>query len=60
MNVLESIFIFLTSIMWIDLVISSISISFNQMMIEELENKNILIKKRNEKIKSFLSKIFKN
>lgn len=60
MNVLESIFIFLTIIMWIDLVISSISISFNQMMIEELENKNILIKKRNEKIKSFLSKIFKN
>jgi hypothetical protein len=59
-NVLESIFIFLTIIMWIDLVISSISISFNQMMIEELENKNILIKKRNEKIKSFLSKIFKN
>mgnify|MGYP000879820545 CR=1 FL=1 len=60
MNLLESIFIFLTIIMWIDLVISSISISFNQMMIEELENKNILIKKRNEKIKSFLSKIFKN
>lgn len=60
MNVLESIFIFLTIIMWIDLVISSISISFNQMMIEELEKKNILIKKRNEKIKSFLSKIFKN
>lgn len=60
MNVLESIFIFLTIIMWIDLIISSISISFNQMMIEELENKNILIKKRNEKIKSFLSKIFKN
>ena len=60
MNLLESIFIFLTIIMWIDLVISSISISFNQMIIEELENKNILIKKRNEKIKSFLSKIFKN
>lgn len=60
MNLLKSIFIFLTIIMWIDLVISSISISFNQMMIEELENKNILIKKRNEKIKSFLSKIFKN
>ncbi len=60
MNVLESIFIFLTIIMWIDLVISSISISFNQMMIEELESKNILIKKRNERIKSFLSKIFKN
>lgn len=60
MNVLESIFIFLTIIMWIDLVISSISISFNQMMIEELEKKNILIKKRNEKIKSFLCKIFKN
>ena len=60
MNLLESIFIFLTIIMWIDLVISSISISFNQMMIEELENKNILIKKRNEKIKSFLRKIFKN
>lgn len=60
MNLLESIFIFLTIILWIDLVISSISISFNQMMIEELENKNILIKKRNEKIKSFLSKIFKN
>lgn len=46
MNLLESIFIFLTIIMWIDLVISSISISFNQMMIEELENKNILIKKK--------------
>ena len=60
MNLLESIFIFLTIIMWIGLVISFISISFNQMMIEELENKNILIKKRNEKIKSFLSKIFKN
>lgn len=60
MNLLESIFIFLTIIMWIDLVISSISISFNQMMIEELESKNILIKKRNERIKSFLSKIFKN
>lgn len=60
MNLLESIFIFLTIIMWIDLVISSISISFNQMMIEELEKKNILIKKRNEKIKSFLCKIFKN
>lgn len=60
MNLLESIFLFLTIIIWLDLIISSISISFNQMMIEELEKKNILIKKRNEKIKSFLSKIFKN
>lgn len=60
MNLLESIFLFLTIIIWLDLIISFISISFNQMMIEELEKKNILIKKRNEKIKSFLSKIFKN
>ena len=59
MDMLISIFIFLTIVMWLDLIVSFISISFNQMMIEELEKRNKLIKKRNEKLKSFLTKIFK-
>lgn len=47
-------------ILLIDLILSFISSDFNNMMIEELKKQNKLIKKRNEKLKSFFCKIFKN
>lgn len=51
---------FIKYILLLDLVLSFISIDFNIMMIKELEKQNKLIKKRNDKIKSFFCKIFKN
>lgn len=39
MNLLKSIFVFLTIIMWIQLIISYISIKLNKIMIQEAENK---------------------
>ena len=48
------------NILLIDLILSFISTSFNNMMIDELKKQNKLIKKRNEKLKSFFYKIFKN
>lgn len=48
------------NILLIDLILSFISTSFNNMMIDELKKQNKLIKKRNEKLKSFFCKIFKN
>lgn len=47
-------------ILLIDLIFSFISTSFNNMMINELKKQNNSIKKRNEKLKSFFCKIFKN
>lgn len=47
-------------ILLIDLILSFISTSFNNMMIDELKKQNNSIKKRNEKLKSFFCKIFKN
>lgn len=46
-------------ILLIDLILSFISNSFNNMMIDELKKQNNSIKKRNEKLKSFFYKIFK-
>lgn len=46
-------------ILLIDLILSFISNSFNSMMIDALKKQNNLIKKRNEKLKSFFYKIFK-
>lgn len=51
---------FLKNILLLDLIISFISTDFNNMMIKELLKQNKIIKKRNEKIKSLLHKIFKN
>ena len=51
---------FIKYILLLDLVLSFISIDFNIMMIKELEKQNKSIKKRNEKIKSFFCKIFRN
>lgn len=47
------------NILLIDLILSFISTSFNNMMIDELKKQNKLIKKRNEKIKSFFCKKIK-
>lgn len=47
-------------ILLIDLILSFISAGFNNMMIDELKKQNKLIKKRNEKLKSFFCEIFKN
>lgn len=51
---------FLKNILLLDLIISFILTDFNNMMIKELLKQNKIIKKRNEKIKSLLHKIFKN
>lgn len=45
MNLLKSIFGFLTIIMWIQLIVSYISIELNKIMIHEAENKIKKIKK---------------
>lgn len=47
-------------ILLIDLILSFISSDFNNMMLDELKRQNKLIKKRNEKLKSFFCEIFKN
>lgn len=60
MNLLKSIFVFLTIIMWIQLIISYISIKLNKIMIQEAENKIKKIKKIKEKIKLFISKVIAN
>ena len=52
MNLLKSIFGFLTIIMWIQLIVSYISIELNKIMIHEAENKIKKIKKIKEKIKA--------
>lgn len=60
MNLLKSIFVFLTIIMWIQLIISYVSIELNKMMIQEAENKIKKIKIIKEKIKLFISKVIAN
>lgn len=60
MNLLKSIFVFLTIIMWIQLIISYISIKLNKVMIQEDENKIKKIKIIKEKIKLFISKVIAN
>ncbi len=45
MNLLKSIFVFLTIIMWIQLIISYVSIELNKIMIQETENRIKKIKK---------------
>lgn len=60
MNLLKSIFVFLTIIMWIQLIISYISIKLNKIMIQEAENKIKKIKIIKEKIKLFISKVIAN
>jgi hypothetical protein len=60
MNLLKSIFGFLTIIMWIQLIVSYISIELNKIMIHEAENKIKKIKKIKEKIKLFISKVIAN
>ena len=45
MNLLKSIFVFLTIIMWIQLIISYVTIELNKIMIQETENRIKKIKK---------------
>jgi len=49
MNLLKSIFAFLTIIMWIQIIISYVSIELNKIMIQEAENRIKKIKKIKEK-----------
>lgn len=50
---------FAKDILLISLILSYISKDFNDLMIKELMKQNKLIKKRNEKIKSFFCKKIK-
>lgn len=54
------IFIFLTILLWIDLILSFISKSFNEMIIQELEKQNKKIDARSKHLKKLFIKYFKN
>lgn len=55
-----SLFIVFTMLMWLDLILTFISKTFNKMLIKSLEEQNYLIDKRRKKIKLIFSKMFKD
>ena len=57
---MKVVFIFFTALMWLDFIISFLSKSFNNFMIEELKNQNKKIDTRREYLKKLFVKIFKN
>ena len=57
---MKVVFIFFTALMWLEFIISFLSKSFNNFMIEELKNQNKKIDTRREYLKKLFVKIFKN
>ncbi len=55
---MKDLFIFLTIILWLDLILSFFSKSFNEMMIKELEEQNKKIENRKKVIRKLLRKFF--
>lgn len=58
-NLISSIFIFLTIVMWCALILSFISKTLNMLIIESLEKQNKLIHTRRKKIKKLFKKLLK-
>lgn len=59
MNLLKDLIIFFSILMWLDLILSFISKSFNSFMIENLKEQNVLIDKYRNAIKKLFSKLTK-
>ncbi len=57
---MKVVFIFFTALMWLDFIMSCISKTFNNFMIEELKKQNKKIDTRREYLKKLFVKIFKN
>lgn len=55
-EIIKSLFMFFTIILWVDLILSFFSKSFNNMMIEELKKQNKIIENRGRAIKKLLKK----
>ena len=53
-----SIILFFTILMWLDLILSFFSKTFNEIIIKELEKQNKLIDDRRKIIKKLLRKLF--
>ena len=58
-NFIGSLFIVFTMLMWLDLILTFVSIEFNKSIIESLEEKNKSINKRRNFIKKLFKKLFK-
>lgn len=58
-EIIMSFIIFISTLMWIDLVLSFISKEFNELMIHTLQKQNELIEKRKKRIKFLFNKVFK-
>lgn len=59
MGFIKSVFIFLTILMWIDFILSFVSKTINNVIIESLQEQNKMISNRRMRIKLLLRKIFK-
>lgn len=59
MGFIRSVFIFLTILMWIDFILSFVSKTINNVIIESLQEQNKMISNRRMRIKLLLRKIFK-
>lgn len=57
-EIMKYLFMFFTTILWIDLILCFFSKSFNEMMIKELEELNKKIENRKKVIKKLLRKFF--
>ena len=57
-EIMKYLFMFFTTILWIDLILCFFSKSFNEMMIKELEERNKKIENRKKVIKKLLRKFF--
>ena len=58
-EIIMSLIIFISILMWIDLVLSFISKEFNELMIHTLQKQNELIEKTKKRIKFLFNKVFK-
>lgn len=58
-NIIGCIFIFLTLVMWGSLILSFLSKTFNNSMIDSLKEQNRLIENRRKAIKNLLKKLLK-
>lgn len=58
-ELIASIILVLTILMWIDLILSFISKSFNEDIIKTLQEQNEMIDKRRNNLKKLLRKLFK-
>ncbi len=54
-----SLILFLTILMWLDLILSFISKSFNEDMIKTLQEQNEMIDRRRSNLKKIFQKLFK-